>query len=327
MKLSKTSREELDRKIASVSAIDWARLAAFIDSEGTIYVNSRTTKSSGSVQHCLSLSVPNVSMALMGWLRSTFGGSIALRDQRTGRPCYGWRVNGSRVAELLTHCLPYLVLRGEQALIALQFQQGLMGQSKIGRPSPWEIRRRCSAQRAISTLNNMHFGEWQPPKVAEGRDALHACLASASPTLLAQLASFIDAEGTIFINRQKRGRWNDVFTLMVCIVNTNPRLFTWIASHLAGGGIYRHPQPSSHKICFKWMVSSVQAELVLRYCLPYFIVKQEQAAIAVAFRELIDSNNKQKNSAVSVQAREEMRNRIHVLNSPSSVANIATKVS
>lgn len=103
----------------------------------------------------------------------------------------------------------------------------------------------------------------------------------------AQLAAFIDGEGHISIEKGRRPKhWHGVtYCLYVGLCNTDPRLPRWAAAHF-GGTVYGHKvHDTNNFVVFYWRLCNKSAERVLRGCLPYFIIKGEQASIALAFRE------------------------------------------
>lgn len=102
----------------------------------------------------------------------------------------------------------------------------------------------------------------------------------------ARLAAYIDGEGSIMIDRQvRKDSINLHFGLVIVIANTDPRLVLWGRERF-GGRIYaRSIRSAKHRMAYAWHISSSQAEYVLRGCLPYFLLKREQAEIGLAFRE------------------------------------------
>lgn len=110
-----------------------------------------------------------------------------------------------------------------------------------------------------------------------------------TPTQLewARLAAFIDGEGTIAIKnlRTKTGRYSQ---LIVAIANTDPRLPMWCKENF-GGLLYAsdcNPRKSEKwRRSYRWISHSAHAEMIVRSCLPYFLLKQEQAEVALAYRK------------------------------------------
>lgn len=105
----------------------------------------------------------------------------------------------------------------------------------------------------------------------------------------ARLAAYIDGEGCIRIAPCKSKKWKrEHLYIQVVVTNTDPRLPLWCAQNF-GGRVYghsnnlykrQHPHWSS---CVYWSINCQLAKRVLEGCLPYFIIKREQAEIAIAF--------------------------------------------
>ena len=106
-----------------------------------------------------------------------------------------------------------------------------------------------------------------------------------------QLAAYIDGEGCIIITHspaKDKPHWNPHFSLVVQVTNSDMRLLVWCKKTF--GGFITNKK---RKVCkalgkrplFHWHVVSGDAEWVLKNCLPYFIIKKEQAEVGIAFRE------------------------------------------
>lgn len=98
----------------------------------------------------------------------------------------------------------------------------------------------------------------------------------------AKLAAFIDGEGTIVIIKARL----HYTQLVVRVANTDPRLPLWCRD-IFGGKAYAQSlnrKSSSSRRCYVWTVQSQKAEDILRNCLPHFLLKREQAEVALAYR-------------------------------------------
>jgi hypothetical protein len=138
----------------------------------------------------------------------------------------------------------------------------------------------------------------------------------------ARLAAFIDGEGSIVIERSRASgkRRTTSYQLGISITNTSPLLIGWLSGNFGGSVHSKHLQGGMRPI-WSWHLREKQANAVLQKCLPYFIIKREQAEIGIAFCAL-KSNSAPvlftRVSEESLQKREELRNKIHLLNSPNS---------
>jgi hypothetical protein len=105
----------------------------------------------------------------------------------------------------------------------------------------------------------------------------------------ARLAAFIDGEGCILIHRQKqysrkaKPHWRPHYIVQVVITNTSAALVKW-CKETFGGFITPYASPDRKKQCFKWTSHSGECCEILTRCLPYFIIKRNQAEIAIEFR-------------------------------------------
>ena len=115
----------------------WGYLAGLIDGEGHISITRsdkpeyRTQRGTMKLYPCpvrygLVVAVSNTDIRLVKWLKETFGGSYnggrPFKKHPNWKPKYQWNVCGNKDKELfLLALLPYLVLKREQAIIALEF--------------------------------------------------------------------------------------------------------------------------------------------------------------------------------------------------------------
>src|ERR1700685_398929 len=105
-----------------------------------------------------------------------------------------------------------------------------------------------------------------------------------APTVWAQMAGYIDGEGSILINTQKRGK-SEVcgFYLRVTVANTDVRLPVWLKENF--GGTYKDANSEKYyegknwRRCYHWGASAHRAAWVLHNCLPYLVIKREQAEL------------------------------------------------
>lgn len=104
------------------ASTDWARLAAFIDGEGTIGLNPRRTKDSPIF--CARVQITNTDPRLPVWLYDNFGFAVTIGNRKSDRwkDCYWSSAHGYRACWVLRNCLPWLLLKKEQAEIVLKHQ-------------------------------------------------------------------------------------------------------------------------------------------------------------------------------------------------------------
>jgi hypothetical protein len=114
--------EDFKARLATVPSVDWARLAAFIDGEGTIYIN-RQKGQSFNTRHYLTVVITNTSPLLIQWLQQTFGGSVfnVKISGHSKKPIMRWQLNELQAAVIIEHCMDYFIIKREQAKVAMAF--------------------------------------------------------------------------------------------------------------------------------------------------------------------------------------------------------------
>lgn len=101
----------------------WPYLAGILDGEGTICMwNMNNAKGYQHITY--SVVVYGTSLNLMKWLVLNFGGKYYLRTKTnlSKKPQYAWHPSGKKNKErILLGCLPYMVIKKEQAKVVLEF--------------------------------------------------------------------------------------------------------------------------------------------------------------------------------------------------------------
>lgn len=106
-------------------------LGGLVDGEGNICIwrteaRAHDYKTSGKTYSSfnLRLHIANTSVTLMKWLVSNFGGVYHMKREATERhaAAYEWRPKGEgNTKRVLLAILPYLVIKREQAILALKY--------------------------------------------------------------------------------------------------------------------------------------------------------------------------------------------------------------
>ena len=124
------TRSDYRGLLETVSEIDKARMAAFIDGEGSIFIGAgaRIRGRGKMPQHRLQLVISNTNTLLMNWLKSTFDGSVYFvkyeKCKHLGKKqVMRWQVNERMAATLLEFILPYMIVKKAQAEVALAFME------------------------------------------------------------------------------------------------------------------------------------------------------------------------------------------------------------
>lgn len=118
-----------------ITVADWARLAAFIDGEGCLSLRARTNnKSSVGARICTpEFSVANTDVRLIFWLKKNFGGraQALAKGPRQQKTCYKWEPKYTQIKDILVGCLPYFIIKREQAEIVIALKTLLLSK-------PWK---------------------------------------------------------------------------------------------------------------------------------------------------------------------------------------------
>jgi hypothetical protein len=122
---------KLAKNLLLVAPIDWARLAAYIDGEGCISIKSvKGNRAASRRVLYVDVSVTNTDFRLTAWLQVTFGGSVYINHGNRGNekwsPAAQWNIASKYAAAILEYCLPYFIIKREQAEVALAFQSTIL---------------------------------------------------------------------------------------------------------------------------------------------------------------------------------------------------------
>lgn len=145
-------RRQIDINWDTIQEIDWARLAAYIDGEGCITISN--TK--GSQAQYMKVFIANTDPRLMEWCRDNFGGTINGKkrvNREKHKPCYVWTVCSQMAWVVLLGCMPYFIIKREQAEIALSFQR------TMSRKRPWVDGRPERLPADVLKFRNQCYGE------------------------------------------------------------------------------------------------------------------------------------------------------------------------
>jgi hypothetical protein len=103
--------------------IEWAKLAAFVDGEGTIVIVKARLHYTQLV-----IRVANTDPRLPLWCKKFFGGRVYAsstnkRRNSTLRLFYTWTTQSQKAEDILRGCLPHFTLKREQAEVALAYRE------------------------------------------------------------------------------------------------------------------------------------------------------------------------------------------------------------
>lgn len=111
--------------IENISIFDWARLAAFIDGEGSITIGKQADKRrKRGYRYFITISVYNTNRKLMDWLQKTFGLGVWSRHDGDLKHKKSYKAYATRqqAEVILKNIKPWLIIKGELADVALTLQ-------------------------------------------------------------------------------------------------------------------------------------------------------------------------------------------------------------
>lgn len=118
----------------TIAELAWA--AGIIDGEGCICVYGRPGRINKKGTHALALivKVVNTDPRMPHKMQEIFGGNLSTAVERRGnprrRPVMQWMITGKLAGSLLVAIRPYLIVKGEQADVAITYAK------TIGRNGP-----------------------------------------------------------------------------------------------------------------------------------------------------------------------------------------------
>ena len=107
--------------MAGLSDTDIAYMAGIFDGEGWVGIN--TSKPHGkhkSPRYSLYMGVANTYIPVLEMFAEEFGGHIKLASGKN-KPCYSWRTTSHKAAHVLKVLMPYLRIKKDQALVAIEY--------------------------------------------------------------------------------------------------------------------------------------------------------------------------------------------------------------
>jgi hypothetical protein len=119
------------------SQIDWARLAAYIDGEGSIHIATAKARHWKRGYMYVDLRVTGTDARLALWLQQNFDGKVYWSKRKAGRnwkPAFHWVLACRQAHHVLSNCLPYFVMKRDQAEIAIAFQETRHRWGRAGAP-------------------------------------------------------------------------------------------------------------------------------------------------------------------------------------------------
>jgi hypothetical protein len=145
---------------AFLSVAELAYAAGIIDGEGSIGLAKTRRRGQAAPNWNVRLEVASTDWRLLSWLRNTFDlGAIGNVHSRAGwRPCGRWTVHKRAAGEVIQAVRPYLVIKAEQADIALAFRASIEAKRSSLRLTLGQQLERDELRDRLRTLNQRGRG-------------------------------------------------------------------------------------------------------------------------------------------------------------------------
>ena len=97
------------------------------------------------------------------------------------------------------------------------------------------------------------------------------------------VAGVLDCDGSIWISQKPALSGRSHYTLRISVVNTRKALPVWFANTFWGTSTQYDRGNEKWKTEKRWACAGKRAAEVLRFALPYLVVKREQAKLGLEF--------------------------------------------
>lgn len=143
----------------NIKETEAAYAAGIVDGEGYIDIYKASTSiASKSPSFMLRVIISQKDGKIMNWLEKRFGGHVQM-EQRKDTYIYRWDIRSQAAAKFLNIVLPFLIIKREQAYLALGFENKkslylntLKGKSGFRKLSDKEIEWRYQAQKVLKNM-------------------------------------------------------------------------------------------------------------------------------------------------------------------------------
>jgi len=252
-----------------MKAKHYAYLAGLIDGDGC--VDAYVAQSDGSTWYRVYLAVNSVEHKVIKRLEELFGGKGHKRERPHYKHGFIWEwklIVKQDVNDLIEQMIPYLVLKREQARLAVQFLN-------LPRGCPKD---REALIREIQRLNQKETSEGELRDIGQLR--------------WPYLAGLMDAEGTFTVRRDERDNYVH-YGIWARLANKNRHVIDWLEKFFGiestqDATSYYWPLPYERK----------EKERFILKLLPYLVTKKDQAKVLLEYIRMGDERNPAKREAL-----------------------------
>ena len=269
-----------------------AYIAGFFDGEGCI---TAIRSSKNGHRYGITASITQKSRGILDLIKSYFGGYVVIQKRNRRENDYICRLRFSVVATrvFLEAIAPYLIVKKEQAQIAIEYHQ-LRMLSKVKRDGYYYLSE--NAKRAEINMGKiMHkLKKQQMPQALLIPKQDESVINS-------YVAGVFDAEGCVNISkREKHGKYKSIDHYVRCTVTQEVRLLVEYMQSLFSGCVHISGRCKSNdgkqaRNVYRWSVTHRKALEFLNKICDYLIIKKPQAELGI---ELQSSHTKKRSKDV-----------------------------
>jgi hypothetical protein len=253
----------------------YAYLAGLIDGDGHIAIVNRGENASNGYR--VKLCIYNCNSKIIKLLQKTIGGKIRSNKINKKRPkwrdCIEYSCQDNRAADLIRNIQPFLIIKKEQAEIALTAIDTKNTYNKaLGRWHPeLKIKQYSKLKILKNKINELNIRGTN--KRFEQQNIKNI------PFNINYLAGFCDSDGSLMIS--KVGKY---LAAKIKFTNTNKNIIDWIDFHIPNGSIYlKNSTNKKWNIGYELTFSNMNAYALADKLKTSLIIKNEQAHLLVKF--------------------------------------------
>ncbi len=290
-----------------------AYTAGYIDGDGCFYIG----KNAKPIKYRNGIIVSSTNKEVLYFFKKNFSGRVSHGNEnmrfKTYNPIHHWTIQGINANKLAINLLPYLLEKRTDAEHFIKFtnttskniKQFLIDSIKIHRNT-----QNLVTKDIITEINSVPY------------------IGVNSEEDYAYLSGFIDAECSLGISKYKpKNRPNITYKVLLQCNNTKTSIFYWLRSKFGGSCYFvsRRAKNPKHKDQICWRLSAKALSKILPFILPYLKYKKPVCEALIEFYKttLDNGGDRQKDHPLSypviLQRREELCNKIHILNSKTNI--------
>ena len=136
-----------------------AYTAAFLDGEGSVGIHlASRPKGRGTQGYVLRVGLYNTDPRPLRAMHSIWGGSLQYCNPRKARrlPSWTWALSATKAASFLADVVPFLIIKRDRALLALEFQSNKSRQPSLGQGGVQDKTSQAEYYRRMAALQPNH---------------------------------------------------------------------------------------------------------------------------------------------------------------------------